>query len=132
MVKKEFLKGKDLLLPLVMDELNVKEVEFDPTIPGKVGLDLIITPELKEEGDFRELLRNLQGLRKEAGLDPSDVIELFVETNKDGHIFIDKFSKEIKSVAGINKIEFTEVQPAVNIPIGDYLFKVKISKLKNN
>jgi len=128
MVKKELLKGKDLLLPLVMDELNVKEIEFDSTIPGEVGLDLVITPELKEEGHFRELLRNLQGLRKEAGLDPSDIIELFVETDKDGQTFIEKFSNEIKSVAGVNKIEFTKVHPAVDIPIGEYLFKVKINK----
>ncbi|MEA2112622.1 MAG: class I tRNA ligase family protein [Patescibacteria group bacterium] len=130
MVKKDLLKGKDLLLPLIMDELNVKEVEFDSNIPDEVGLDLIITPELKEEGDFRELLRNLQGLRKEAGLDPSDTIEMFIETSKEGQIFVEKFSTEIKRIAGVNKIEFTEVQPAVDIPVGDYLFKVKINKTR--
>jgi len=91
-------------------------------------LDLIITPELKEEGDFRELLRNLQGLRKEAGLDPNDLIEILVETDEKGKVFVEKFSKEIKSVAGIKKLEFTSVQSAIEIPIGDYLFKVKIIK----
>ena len=129
-VQSQKLKGKTELLELVKDELNVKEVVFDENIKDKVELDLEITPELQEEGHFRELLRNLQGLRKEAGLNPSDVIELFIGTNKEGQAFIEKFSNEIKSVAGVNKIEFTEVQPAVEITIGDYFFKVKINKTR--
>lgn len=130
MVKSEILKGKEKLLSLVKDELNVKVVEFDVAMLSDVGLDLTITPELKEEGEFRELLRNLQGLRKEAGLDPTDMIEMFVETSGEGEVFIEKFFNEIKSIAGINKIEFTKVQPAVKIPIGDYLFEVKINKTR--
>jgi len=127
-VKSDILRGKKELLSLVKDELNVKAIEFENTLDGDVSLDLIITPELKEEGDFRELLRNLQGLRKEAGLDPNDLIEILVETDEKGKVFVEKFSKEIKSVAGIKKLEFTSVQSAIEIPIGDYLFKVKIIK----
>lgn len=129
-VKSEILKEKSELLSLVSDELNVKAIEFDSALDCDVSLDLVITPELKEEGDFRDLLRNLQGLRKEAGLDPSDLINIFVETDEEGRVFFEKFSSEIKNVAGIKKIEFTQVQPAVEIPIGDYLFKVKIEKIK--
>jgi len=129
MVKSNLLEGKDEFLSLVKDELNVKTIEFDSAMLSEVGLDLTITPGLKEEGDLRELLRNFQGLRKEAGLDPSDMIQLIIETNEVGQKFIQKFIVEIKKVAGIENIEFAPVQPAVAIPIGDFIFKVKINRI---
>ena len=63
---------------LIKDELNVKEVEF---VEGKGDLEVIldteITPELKAEGEARELVRQIQDLRKEAGckLDDKIVVE---------------------------------------------------------
>lgn len=125
-VKSNLLQGKESLLSLVKDELNIKEIDFDDDLKNQVELDLTITPELKEEGDLRELLRNLQGLRKEAGLDPKEMIELVVETNEQGKFFIEKFSQEIKKIAGISKINFMASQSTVEISVGDYFFKVKI------
>ncbi|HEX2030864.1 MAG TPA: isoleucine--tRNA ligase [Actinomycetota bacterium] len=43
-----------------------------------VGLDLEVTPELRREGQARDLLRLVQDARKAAGLDVSDRIELAV------------------------------------------------------
>jgi isoleucyl-tRNA synthetase len=54
--------------------VNVKEVVFDPKIEGDVELDTEITPELKEEGILREIIRNIQEMRKQAGLKPRDKI----------------------------------------------------------
>lgn len=47
---------------------------------GELGviLDTNITPELKEEGDVRELISKIQNLRKEQGFQVADRIELFV------------------------------------------------------
>ena len=45
----------------------------------KYGLDLRIDEPLKQKGILRELLRLIQGLRKEAGLMPSDKIKLYLE-----------------------------------------------------
>jgi isoleucyl-tRNA synthetase len=53
---------------LIKDELNVKEIIFDKNIKDEVELDMEITPELKEEGLARELVRQIQSMRKEAGL----------------------------------------------------------------
>jgi len=54
------------LIQLIKDELNVKEIEW---IEGKgepkVELDLKLTPKLKAEGEARELVRQVQELRKE-------------------------------------------------------------------
>ena len=83
------LKNQELK-QLVMDELNVKDVvSIDiglhedwlrlPKAPDTAPrLDLEITPELKIEGDVRELTRTVQEMRKEAGLEPADLITLCV------------------------------------------------------
>ena len=65
------------LLELIKDEVNVKEVLFDDTIEQEVALDTQITPELREEGMLRDLIRDVQGKRKEAELKPVD--EILVE-----------------------------------------------------
>jgi len=59
--------GEDLI-QLIKDELNVKKVEIK-TGRGelKVKLETKITPELKAEGEARELVRQIQDLRKKAG-----------------------------------------------------------------
>jgi len=53
------------LIQLIKEELNVKEVSFTK---GKeelvVELDTKITPQLKAEGEARELIRQIQELRK--------------------------------------------------------------------
>lgn len=72
----------DRLLPILAEELNVKEVVLqkgakDPEI---VQLDTKITPELAREGMMREVVRQVQQLRKESGLEVSDRIKLELET----------------------------------------------------
>jgi isoleucyl-tRNA synthetase len=47
--------------------------------PNSVALDLELTPELRREGLARELVRAVQDLRKAAGLEVADRIELAVE-----------------------------------------------------
>ncbi len=43
-----------------------------------VGIDTALTPQLEQEGHARELVRHIQQLRKDAGLDISDRITLYV------------------------------------------------------
>ena len=73
-------------LDLIKDELNVKNIEFVGKIEEKdewavkkednieVALNLELTPELKEEGIVREIIRTIQGMRKQAGLKPINKI----------------------------------------------------------
>ena len=119
-------KGKDELLELIKDELNVKEIAFDAKIENEVELDLEITADLKMEGDFREFLRNVQKFRKEEKLVPSDTINLAIETDEPGQKLINKFVAELKQTAGIKKIEFTSVTDAIEIKIDNFTFKIKI------
>jgi len=73
--KSEIRNNKELL-DLVKDEVNVKEVIFDAKMEKEVELDTEITPELKEEGMVREVIRHIQDMRKGAGLKPGNKINV--------------------------------------------------------
>lgn len=64
------LKGEKELLELIKNEVNIKQITFGKTLK----LDAKITPKLKEEGIIREIVRNIQEMRKKAGLKPKDKI----------------------------------------------------------
>ena len=75
-VKGTKVKLEAELLKLIREEVNVKEIAFDSKIKEEVWLDTDITPELKEEGMIREIIRQVQEMRKNAGLKPKDKISL--------------------------------------------------------
>jgi len=52
---------------LVREELNIKKVLYDANLPADIVLDEKLTPELVTEGWIRELLRQIQDMRKEMG-----------------------------------------------------------------
>lgn len=95
-LKNSKIKIDEELLDLIKDEVNVKEILFDDKIGSEVKLDLDITPELREEGLIREIIRNIQGMRKEANLKPKDQIKVeyqgtgelasILENNREGVI----------------------------------------------
>jgi isoleucyl-tRNA synthetase len=87
-------------LELIKDEVNIKTIELGE----EIKLDTNITPELKKEGDFREFVRYVQGLRKDADLLPGDLVTLSVP-EKDKETIVG-FEDELKKVAGIKDIGF--------------------------
>jgi isoleucyl-tRNA synthetase len=64
------LKKDPELLELIKEEINVKKISFGKSFK----LDTKITQELKEEGIMREIIRNIQEMRKEMGLKPKDKV----------------------------------------------------------
>lgn len=66
--KKE--KFSQELLEILKDEINVKKISWG----NECTLDTRITPELREEGFVREVIRNIQEMRKDAGFKPGDGI----------------------------------------------------------
>ena len=91
------------LIDIAKDELNVKSVEIvtdsesEPAQPSVV-YDLTITPELKREGLMREIVRHVQSVRKQAGLQIDDRIVLSISSD-DSEISqaVDAFADVIKS-----------------------------------
>jgi len=115
-------------IEIVKDELNVKEIKFEKGEELKVELDLNITEELKKEGQYRELLRAIQDMRKKNGLSPSDVVTLYIETNVDGQELINSFDEEeFKKTIGAKEIKIKE-NDGQEIKIDEFMFKIVIEK----
>ena len=111
----------DAYVDLVKDEVNVKQV----VVGGEVSLDTTITHELKQEGDARELIRVIQSMRKNAGLNAEDQITLSVDTGSHGKNVIETFSSDIRSTAGIAEVVF-ESNNGEETAVNDLQFKLVI------
>ena len=66
---------------------------------GEIGvvLDTKITPELREEGDVREVLSKVQNLRKDKGFEVTDKIILYVNGNEVVENLCKKYEEKIKA-----------------------------------
>jgi isoleucyl-tRNA synthetase len=75
--------GEDLdeLSTIILEELNVKEWQAATSTEQTTQIDTKITPELKAEGQARELVRTIQNARKTAGLAVDDRIKLVIGSN---------------------------------------------------
>ena len=71
------LAEEDLLIDMAQTEGYVSESDYGVT----VALDTNLTPELVEEGFVRELVSKIQTMRKEAGFEVTDHIEVFQTGN---------------------------------------------------
>jgi isoleucyl-tRNA synthetase len=102
------LKGKfkeDFYL-LLKEEVNVKQIKVSKDIKEKVWLDTKITPELKNEGMLREFIRNVQELRQDAKLKPSDKVSICVSTEKNFEEFLAKNIKLLQKELNLKSVLF--------------------------
>ncbi len=111
---------------IIKDELNVKEIIQNSDVQ-ELELDTNVTPELKQEGDYRELVRGIQDIRKTMGLVPSDMVSLSIGTDKEGEDLIEKFKIEMFKTVGANSLVFEENE-GTEIVIDTIVFKIKIEK----
>jgi isoleucyl-tRNA synthetase len=132
---------------LIAEELNVKSVsagaidkepgakivseEFLMYIESggvRLALNVGITPELREEGLVRELIRSLQDLRKKAGLNPSDRIVLNVSTDEKGASFLAARESAILGTVLADAFQFGPPENGVEILLDGYSFTVRVEK----
>jgi len=122
-------------IDLIKDELNLASVEFAETNDDKieVELDLVITPELKEEGLKRELIRFINMLRKEANLSLHDETVIYLAgaveelrsalTKKKADIMKETLSAELNFVESL-----PEVLASKEIKIDDLKLQLGLKK----
>jgi isoleucyl-tRNA synthetase len=119
------------LLDIIKEEINVKNIIFDNSLKEPMELDTNITPELKEEGDLRELVRQIQEIRKALKLTPQDRIALnFFTDNEEIKEFLTKKSEIIQKETLANELNLLEQKPedAQEISIDDKKIFVSFKK----
>jgi isoleucyl-tRNA synthetase len=100
------LKTGEELLDILKDEVNIKEIIFDPKIKEEIELDTTITPQLKKEGVIREFVRSIQGLRHDAKYQPTDKIHLMIEIPMELKKILEKNQNQLKKEVNAKIIEF--------------------------
>lgn len=108
---KELSKEKELL-DVLAEEVNVKKIVASGVLKEDVELDCVITPELKEEGMVRELIRAVQELRQKAGLDPQNVVVVMIEAGDVVRSVLLRNEKEFLKEVGGKKIEYARSKKA--------------------
>jgi len=106
---------------ILKDELNVKNVLFGS---GEVELETNLTEELKNEGIYREVLRAVQDMRKNALLVPVDTIDLSITPA--AKKYISSFEEDFKKIAGIRNVEYKDGDSEVQIE--NEIYKISIKK----
>jgi isoleucyl-tRNA synthetase len=129
LIKNNYFSGRNEYLQLIKDELNVKEIDFNPGLESEVWLDTEITYELREEGMVRERIRQIQERRKTLGLMPREGINLVAEVEGRSRELMERFEGEIKAGTTIKNIDYSSVTDEEIIWIEEQPFKVKIIKL---
>ena len=77
---------------------------------GEIGviIETTITPELKEEGDLREILSKVQNMRKERGFEVLDKINLYVGNNEELEKLVKKHEAQIMKETLADNILYNE------------------------
>jgi isoleucyl-tRNA synthetase len=128
------LKNKDEFLAIIADEVNVKNVErttvktAEHISSGDILLDMTITPELKEEGQLRDLIRHVQELRKTSSLVPDDKITLFASGDESLCALLKKNEAELAKTTNIVQFAFEEHEGGVEIKIDGATLYIAIAK----
>jgi len=101
---------------LIRDELNVKEIRYQKA--GELSFDLVISEELRAEGYARELMRQIQDMRKEVGyLFDQEVVAYWHTGADDLASAISHWSKKIKSDTILSEL--------LNEPKGDHAYDIE-------
>ena len=105
------LTGDDFSLKLTPKNLGDKNVATQALSDNShlISLDINVTKELRDEGAARDIVRLIQQTRKDADLDVTNRIELFIgsENESIGEIISD-FDNYIKEQVLADKIEFNK------------------------
>ncbi len=123
-----FEKGDLYFKYIVTEELNVEVLHLDGSLLfDQVLLNTEITPELKLEGDAREIIRAIQEGRKKAGFEVADRIVLgYQGLEKAFEMFGEMIGKEILAIEVKNeKLNDAEYEGTLDLDGETFEFQLK-------
>ena len=94
-----------------------------------VALDIEITPELKNEGMARLMIKRIQALRKDTGLEITDRIKVTMEQNEALENAVAVHGDHISSQVLANVLAFGDASDGTETDFGDFMARVKIEKM---
>jgi len=120
---------------IVVEAADVEIISED--IPGwtiaqegriTVALDIEITPELKNEGMARLIIKRIQAIRKESGFEITDRIKVTLEQNDTLENAVKVFGDHISSQVLATELTFGDANDGVETEFGDFKAMVKVEK----
>ena len=125
------VNGKNV--DLTADKLDIRRIEKaqvkvlnEGTLT--VGLDTEVTEELAQEGDVRDLVRGIQNLRKESGLEVTDRIRLSLYGSDRLKAAYEAFTDYIAQETLAVHTEWKERSSMLDVEAGDDVWKVALEK----
>ncbi len=100
---------------IIADEVNVKEVIIDTSV-ADIVLNTEITPELKKEGQVRDIIREIQKARKEGNFTLDDVGKATISGSEDVLSVVEEYTKDIETQTN-TKVAIGETQDEVEIVV---------------
>ena len=99
------------LSAIIADEVNVKEV----VVGDEIILDTAITPELKQEGDVRDIIRLVQEERKKNNFIPEDRGAVILTATSSTISSVQKHEEVFKKTVGAVSVVYNEGETSVAI-----------------
>jgi isoleucyl-tRNA synthetase len=94
-----------------------------------VALDITINDELRKEGEAREFVNRIQGVRKDSGFELTDRINIVVSDNGELTNSINQFKNYICAEILADTISFSnEIADGTEIEVNDVRLKVYVTK----
>ena len=93
-----------------------------------VALDSEINEELKQEGLVRDIVRSIQNLRKEADLEVTDRIDLYLQGEQDVREAVTAFEQYLKTETLAMSVTWEERDGSSEVDCGDETCSVFLKK----
>lgn len=93
-----------------------------------IGLETTITEELKQEGIIRDLIRNIQNLRKESGYEVTDRISISIDGDEEIRKAVESFGDYLFAETLTEKLSWEKTDGMTECECGDYKCSVAVAR----
>jgi isoleucyl-tRNA synthetase len=101
------VEANPAMVMILKDEVNIEDVVFAEKVAEEISLDTNITPELREAGRVREVMRAVQDARKTSGLSVGDMGTARVTSSEEDLKVIERHKGEIMKSTGLSHMEMS-------------------------